>query len=522
MNLSLVDILIFIAYAFLVLFVGFFVSTKKKGESSKAADYFMAGNSLPWWIIGPSVLAANISAEQFIGMSGSGYAIGIAIATYEWIAAVILIVVAKYFIPIFLDQHIYTMPQFLEIRYNRSVKTCLAVFWILLFVLVNLTSVSYLGALVLQPLLGIKPVYGIIGLSLFAAFYTIYGGLKAVVWTDVIQVVFLIGGGLVTTVFALKAVGGGAPLYAGLSEMIRQAPEKFHLIIGRTDPNYRYVPGIWILTGGLWVAGFYYFGANQYIIQKALSARNLNEARRGLVCTGFLKLLTPLLVVLPGIAAFILHASIAKPDEAYPWLLNRFVPAGLKGLVLAALTAAILSTLSAIANSASTIFTYDIYKTFIRKSADDKQLIRAGRWAAFAAFSVSAAVAPVLQNLGQAFQFIQKYTGFVSPGVLAVFVFGMFWRKTTSKAALCTAVATIPSAVAIDLLFPGMPFLNKMGLNFLILSLFIVLFSLVEGGGKDDPKALTFSKKLFASDRIFDFSSFVILGILALLYVIFW
>ncbi len=329
--MNTIDLIIFIAYCLLILCVGLFVSRDKKGGERDAGDYFLAGRGLAWWAIGASIIASNISAEQFVGMSGSGYAIGLAMATYEWIAALGLILVAKFFIPIFLEKKIFTMPQFLEERFDKRVKTVMAVFWLAVFIFINLTSILYLGALTIEKVMGIPMLYGIIGLAAFAGIYSIYGGLKAVALTDVIQVVFLVGGGLVTTYIALDLLGEGNGVYQGMVNLYGEATDKFHLILDKSHPGYKDLPGISVILGGLWVANLYYWGCNQYIIQRALAAKSVREAQNGMLFAGFIKLFIPLLVVIPGIAAFALEAPLEKSDEAYPWLLGNLLPVGVKG-----------------------------------------------------------------------------------------------------------------------------------------------------------------------------------------------
>jgi SSS family solute:Na+ symporter len=359
-----IDLSVFIVYCLLVLFTGLFVSRSRKGEAKDASDYFLAGRGLAWWAIGASIIASNISAEQFVGMSGSGYAIGLGMATYEWIAALGLIIVAKFFIPVFLKQKIFTMPQFLEMRFDGRVKMVMALFWLLVFVFINLTSILYLGALTVEKVAGIPLWAGVAGLALFAAVYSVYGGLKAVALTDVIQVVFLVGGGLLTAYIALDRVGGGEGVFKGFADLYAQAQDKFHLILDKSHPGYADLPGLSVIVGGLWVANLYYWGCNQYIIQRALAAKSVREAQYGMIFAGFIKLLLPLIVVVPGIAAFALQAPLDRADEAYPWLLGNLLPPGVKGIAFAALTAAIVSSLASMMNSISTIFTMDIYRTF--------------------------------------------------------------------------------------------------------------------------------------------------------------
>ncbi len=514
------DLVIFIAYGIVIIFVGNWLAYTK-GKQRSSSDYFFAGKSLPWYLVGSSIIAANISAEQFIGMSGSGFAIGLAIATYEWIAAIILIVVAKFFLPVFIDKKIFTMPQFLTLRYDERIKTILAIFWLSLFVFVNLTSILYLGALTLRSVFGLELVYGIIGLAVFSLIYTILNGLKAIASTDIIQVFLLLVGGSITTWFAVNQVGGNTGIINGFEIMLAEIPEKFKMIIERSDPNYFYLPGIRGVFGGIWIAGIYYFGANQYIIQKAFGAKSLREAQRGMIFAGFLKLILPFVVVIPGIAAYALSADIARPDEAYPWVLENIVPAGLKGLIFAALIAAIVSSFSAIINSTSTIFTMDLYKPIINKNASEKQLVAVGRISGIVALVIAVIVAPLLGTIDQAFQFIQEYTGMVSPGITAIFVFGIFWKKTTSNAALWGTIMSIPVAAAIKFLIPGMPFLDQMLVSFIFISIIIIIISLLDGKEKQR-KYLVLSRNMFKTDKWFNVLSIIIIVIFSAIYIIFW
>lgn len=521
MNFSFWDIVVFSVYIVFIVGLGLWVSREKEGRQKNSSDYFLASKSLPWWAIGASLIAANISAEQYIGMSGSGFVIGLGIATYEWTAAITLIVVAKFFLPIFLKEGIYTMPQLLEIRYDSRVRTGLAVFWLLLYIFVNLTSVLYLGALALRTIMGVPLIWGIISLAVFSALYTIYGGLKAVAWTDVVQVFVLIVGGLVTTFFALNAVGDGHGILAGFSALFAQVPDKFDMILDKSNPNYKELPGLGVLLGGMWMAHFFYWGCNQYITQRALAAKNIQEAQRGLLFGGYLKILTPLIVVIPGIAAYALHADIAKPDEAYPWLLSTFVPTGLKGLAFAALIAAIVSSLSSMVNSTATIFSMDIYKQIIKKDASESQLVLTGRVASIIALIIAIVIAPSLSSLEQAFQFIQEFTGFISPGIFAIFIFGLFWKKATANSAIWAAVLTIPLSLGIKFLVPTLPFLNRMGMVFLILSVIVVIITLIESR-EDSPKAFKIPTDLFHTDTVFNVGSIGIFAILAVFYTVWW
>lgn len=522
MNFSTLDFIVFFGYCVFIIAFGLWVSREKKGHTKDASDYFLAGNALPWWAIGASLIAANISAEQFIGMSGSGYALGLAIASYEWMAALTLIVVAKFFLPIFIEKRIFTLPQFLEIRYDSRIRTILAVFWVLLYTFVNLTTVLYLSSLALSVVLDITIMQSIIGLAAIAVAYSLYGGLKAVAWTDVVQVIFLVFGGLVTTYLALNAVSNDTGVIEGLKMMYREAPDKFEMILSKDNPYYKDLPGLGVLIGGMWIANLSYWGCNQYIIQRALAAKSVKEAQNGLAFAGYLKLLIPLIVVIPGIAAFSMQADIPRPDAAYPWLLSNLVPTGVRGLAFAALIAAALSSLSSMMNSTATIFTMDIYKPFFGQTASQKKLVNIGRLVSLMSITTAVIVAePLLGGEEQIFQFIQKYTGYVSPGIVVLFLFGLFWKRTTGTAALWSAIASVPVSIAIDQIFSDMPFLDQMGLVFLILSALIITLSLIENK-KASPKAIIFGVDLFKTGPAFNIASMGIVLILGFLYTVFW
>ncbi|WP_297706439.1 sodium/sugar symporter [uncultured Eudoraea sp.] len=541
------DYFIFIAYAFLILGVGLWVSRDKKGHQKNAEDYFLASKSLPWWAIGASLIAANISAEQFIGMSGSGFAVGLAIASYEWMAAITLLIVGKFFLPIFIEKGLYTIPEFVEQRFSTTLKTILAVFWIALYVFVNLASVLYLGSLALETIMGIPMVYGVIGLSLFASAYSLYGGLSAVAWTDVIQVIFLVFGGLVTSYLALNTVSDGQGVLEGLKIVYETVPEKFVMILDKSNPEYANLPGLGVLVGGMWVANLYYWGFNQYIIQRTLAAKSLREAQKGIILAAFLKIVIPVIVVLPGIAAYVMiHdaeimnrlgevgqqnlPSLEQADKAYPWLLQ-FLPTGLKGVAFAALAAAIVSSLASMLNSTSTIFTMDIYKQYINPNASDKKTVNVGRLSAAAALVIACIMAPLLGGIDQAFQFIQEWTGLVSPGILAVFMLGLFWKKTTNKAAIVGALVSIPIAFYFKVapsgwsdssIFADVPFLDQMGYTALLTMLVIVFVSLNQNKGGDDPKGIPLAKGLFNTSAKFNVGAFAAMIIIATIYALFW
>ena len=520
-NFSTIDYIIFIIYMVILVIVGLWVSRTKKGREKTSDDYFLARHSLTWWAIGTTLIASNISAEQFIGMSGSGFKSGIAIASYEWLSAIILIIIAKWFLPVFISKKIYTMPQFLEQRYDSRVRTSLAVFWLALYVFVNLTSVLYLGGLALKTVFGVPLEYAIYGLAIISAIYTIYGGLTAVAWTDVIQVTVLIFGGFLTTILALNAISGGHGPLIGFTDMLNQAPEKFHVILSKDNPEFTNLPGIRTILTGLWITGMSYWGCSQYITQRALAAKSMTEAQRGLLFAGYLKILMPFIVVLPGIAAFVLKADITKPDQAYPWLVNTFIPVGIKGVALAALAGAIVSALSSMINATATIFTFDIYKKYFKKEATDKNMVFTGRVSSFVAILIAVTIAPALKNLDQAFQFIQEYTGFISPAIFALFFYGLFWKRTTSNSVLIASAVSIPVSALLKYLCPQLPFLDRIGIVFLIISAIIIVVSLMESK-KNHPGAIELKKELFKTDWVFKWFSIGIVLILCLLYYIFW
>jgi solute:Na+ symporter, SSS family len=533
MDFSALDYAIFFAYCFTIIGIGLWVSREKKGHEKDTQDYFLAGKTLPFWAIGASLIASNISAEQFIGMSGSGFRVGLAIASYEWMAAITLLIIAWFFLPIYLEKGIFTMPQFLEQRYDARVRNLLAVFWLLVYVFVNLTSVLYLGALALNGIMGVPFVWGVLGLAAFATLYSIYGGLKAVAWTDVVQVTVLVGGGLLTTYFALDAYSGGQGGIAGFSRLISEHGDRFNMILFRgellyqTDTGaiadaYDLLPGLAVLFGGMWIANLFYWGCNQYIIQRALAAKSLKEARRGLVFAAYLKLLLPLIVVVPGIVAYALNAPITRGDEAYPWLLGQYLRPGLKGLAFAALVAAIVSSLASMMNSTATIFTMDLYRNVFKRGSTERELVRVGRIAAVVSITIGAIMAPQLAQLDQVFQYIQEYTGFISPGVLAIFLLGLFWRKATANAALISALLSIPLSAGIAVLAPQVPFMNRMMYVFLISVALIFVISIWEGKGKDSPKGIALDGIQQVRDPIFTAAAFGVMGITTALYAIWW
>lgn len=543
--MEILDIVVFSLYVLMIVGIGLWVSRDKKGHQKDAEDYFLASKSLPWWAIGASLIAANISAEQVIGMSGSAFAGGLAIASYEWMAAITLIIVAKYFLPIFIEKKIYTIPEFIEHRFNKNLKTILAIFWIALFVFVNLTTVMFLGAKALDTIWGTGDgsymFYGMIGLGLIAAAYSLYGGLSAVAWTDVIQVALLVLGGIITTIIALIHVTPEGGIMNGIAHVYDVAGDKFHMILDRSNPEFNNLPGVAVLIGGMWVANLYYWGFNQYIIQRTLAAKSLAESQKGMVFAAFLKLIIPFIVAIPGIIAYVMFSQPAgtaevagvvdafskadgtlNNDNAYPWLISVFLTPGFKGLVVAALAAAIVSSLASMLNSVATIFTMDIYRPYMNPNASDRQTVNVGRLTAGVALIIAIIIAPLLSSVGQVFQYIQEYTGLVSPGILAVFILGLFWKKTTTKAAIWGVLVSIVIALLLKAPSLGLPFMDQMFYTLILTVVIIAGISLSTNPEDDDPKAIITTSKTFKTDGIFNIGAYAVLIITALLYTIFW
>ena len=562
MNNNVLDIkdhIVFLVYFVIVAAYGIYIYYRKKSKSADSKDYFLAEGSLTWWAIGASLIASNISAEQFIGMSGNGFTMGLAIATYEWMAAATLIVVAVFFIPVYLKNKIYTMPQFLHERYNGTVAMIMAVFWLLLYVVVNLTSILFLGALAISSISGFSLTACMIFLAVFAVIITL-GGMKVIGFTDVIQVFFLILGGLATTYLALDLVAkhfGTEGAIEGFKHITQQADTHFHMILKQDNPHYISLPGLTVLIGGMWIVNLNYWGCNQYITQRALGA-DLKTARRGILFAAFLKLLMPVIVVLPGIAAYVLFKNgyfqqemmvngELVQDKAYPVLLN-LLPSGLKGLSFAALTAAVVASLAGKANSIATIFTLDIYKKRIKPEANEKQQVWVGRATIIISMLLAVMIAPFLGiDKKGGFEFIQEYTGFVSPGIFAMFILGFFWKKTTSNAALFATIGgfalsvifkIMPRWVNLEFLSPmgfskqvlqkdgsliyEIPFLDRMGFVFLFAVLGMYIISVIENKRGIVPNGLEVDTKMFRTDSKFAVGALLVIGIIVALYTVYW
>ncbi|KIQ25457.1 sodium transporter [Flavobacterium sp. MEB061] len=542
--LQTADYIVFFIYFVIVTAYGMYIYRSKKTAATSSNEYFLAEGSLTWWAIGASLIASNISAEHFIGMSGSGFAIGLAIASYEWMSAATLIIVAMFILPIYLKNKIFTMPQFLAKRYSGTVSTIMAIIWLLIYVFVNLTSIIYLGALAISSIAPVSFQFCVIALSLFSVIVTL-GGMKVIGYTDMFQVIVLILGGLVTTYLALTLLsdqfGFGKDILKGLAIIADEAPGHLHMILEKSNPHYTELPGMSVLIGGMLINNLAYWGCNQYIVQRALGA-DLKTARKGILFAAFLKLLVPIIAVLPGIAMFVMHsngmfqqemvdaAGVLKPDQAYPTLMN-LLPAGLKGVALAALTAAIVASLAGKANSISTIFSLDIYKKYFNSQATEKKLVRTGRWCVVVCMIIAAIVAPALKSLDQAYQFIQEYVGFFSPGVLAVFLLGMFWKKTTPSAGLAGALLTVPLAAILKFLpmwtdgaFPDYPFLDRMTIVFFLIVFIMVGLSLAKPVSEEEAEIhkIEVDNSMFKVSSEFIVGSFIICGILVALYTVFW
>lgn len=528
------DYLVFLFYFVVVSAYGYWIYQRKKSKTVSSADFFLAEGSLTWWAIGASIIASNISAEQFIGMSGAGFELGLAIAGYEWIGAATLLLVAVFLIPGYLKNQIFTMPQFLTQRYGQLVATIMAVFWLLVYVFINLTSILYLGALTGEEMSGFPFMTCLLFLTFFALLITL-GGMKVIGYTDVIQVLVLVLGGLATTWLALDMVAdkfSQSGVLTGLSLLQEKAPGHFHMILWQDHPHYDKLPGLAVILGGMWVANISYWGCNQYITQRALGAK-LETARAGILFAAAMKLLMPVIVVLPGIAVYVLHreglfqkelldaAGEVKPDKSYAALIG-LLPVGLKGLSFAALTAAIVASLAGKANSIGTIYTLDIYKRYINPKASESTLILIGRIAILVAFTIAIAIAPQLHQFSQVIQYIQEYTGFISPGVCVIFLLGFFWRKATSTAALVVALLTIPLSVGFKYLTPDMPFMNRMGWVTLILTGLMVLISLASSSRDEEAKAYSWEARDFQPGPAFVVGSVLVMGALAALYAVYW
>ena len=554
-SLQTADYIVFLIYFVIVATYGYWVYRRKKKASTTAShDYFLAEGSLTWWAIGASLIASNISAEQMIGMSGNGFKMGLAISTYEWMAAATLMIVAIFFIPVYLKNKIYTMPQFLNQRYNSTVAMIMAVFWLLLYVVVNLTSILYLGALAIHAISGLPLSLCMIFLAVFALIITL-GGMKVIGYTDVIQVFFLIVGGLATTYLALSLVSdkfGGHGVFDGVRLLSEKANDHFHMILKQDNPNYISLPGLTVLIGGMWIVNLNYWGCNQYITQRALGA-DLKTARSGILFAAFLKLLMPVIVVLPGIAAYVLYQQGGFHDQmmtngeivqdnAYPVMLNLLGP-GLKGLAFAALTAAVVASLAGKANSIATIFTLDIYKK-IKKEASEKSMVQIGKVTVVIALIISVGIAPLL-GIGKkgGFEFIQEYTGFFSPGIFAMFILGFFWKKTTSAAALFATVGGLafsiffkflPEMMDLHFLEPygfaakgntglwEIPFLDRMGFVFIICIVGMWIISILGNKLGAKPKGLEVDRSMFKLSPGFTVGVLIVCGILTALYTLFW
>ncbi len=530
MSLNGLDIFVLIAYAVILFGVAIYVSREPKGRAKSTEDYFLAGKSLPWWAIGASLIAANISAEQIIGMSGEGYRIGLAIAAYEWQAAIVLILVAKYFLPIFLKREIYTMPQFLDQRFGRGVKTTMSIYWIALYTLVNLTVVLWLGGIAVETLTGVNIVIAMAGLGAFAIAYSILGGLKAVALTDIIQVVILVIGGLFIAILTLNMIGNGN-FFNGFERLYTELPDKFNMIFDKDQKGYDTLPGIWTLLGGLWILHLNYWGFNQYIIQRALGAKDVQEAQKGLVFAAALKLIMPLIIVLPGIAAVMLarpeigalDASVldAKTDATYPSIMS-IMPGGLRGLIFAALVAAIVSSLASMVNSISTIFTMDIYKSMIKPNESETHYVSVGRITAILAMIIAVIAAkPFLGGFESAFQTVQEYTGFIAPGIVAVFLLGMFVQKTNSTGAFTALIVSVVVSLVFKFGLPDFSFVNRIWVVFLLCMILGVAASTLTTAPREE-QLVRMGDVNFKTNKMFNIWTVIIVLILIALYAKFW
>lgn len=530
-QLATIDIAIVIIYFVMIFGLAQYVSREKAGHETNSTDYFLASRNLPWWAIGASLIAANISAEQIVGMSGSGYAIGLAIASYEWMAALTLLIVGKYFLPIFLRNNITTMPQFLEQRFGPTIRTVMAVFWLILYVFVNLTSIIWLGSLAVTKVAGVDQTLALFGLGTFALLYQLRGGLKAVALTDIVQVTLLVFGGLVVAYLTMDKIGGDAGIIGGFQELSRQVPDHFKMILSPDSPYYKDLPGLAVIFGGMWIANLSYWGFNQYIIQRALAAKSLAEAQKGIVFAAFLKLLMPVIIVLPGIAAVVIAPGLDKPDMAYPTMMG-LLPTGLLGLVFAALIAAIIASTASKINSIATIFTLDIYAKFkgVKSRAEgeadgqvhERRLVFVGRIAAVVSIVIAMLTArPLLGNLDQAFQYIQEFSGFVTPGITVIFLLGLFWPRATEAGALAGAIASVVLSLAMWQFAPDFPFMNRMSVVFFASLALAVVVSLARPQ-PSSANLVTRDGVTFRTTTGFNVGAGIVIVILIALYATWW
>jgi SSS family solute:Na+ symporter len=498
-----------------------YISRKKSGTERSAEDYFLAGRSLPWWAIGASLIAANISAEQIIGMSGQGFVVGMAIAVWELTAAIALIVMAKFFLPLFLEKKIYTMPQFLEQRFDKRVSLVLSFFWLIVYIFINLTSVLWLGSLAINALTGLDLFYGLIILAFFSLAYSLSGGLKAVAMTDVVQVVLLIFGGLAVSFIALNIISESSGVFEGLRIVMNEMPEKFDMVLSKDNPSYKDLPGIWILLGlGVWIGHFFYWGFNQYITQRALGAKNIKEAQKGVMFAAYLKLLMPIVIVLPGICAAILFPVLEKSDQAYPTMMS-LLPSGLLGLTFAALIAAIVSSLASMSNSISTIFTMDIYRYFKGNEVSQFNLIKVGRITVVVSLIIAALIAkPLLGSFESIFQYIQNFTGYFSPGIVVIFLVALFWKKATSLSVLIAALISLFGSILISIQFPELPFIHRMTIVFALSAVGCWLTSFLQGY-KNQEKAINLNNINFSTSRAFNINTLIVVVVLVIIYTTF-
>ena len=498
-----------------------YISRKKSGTERSAEDYFLAGRSLPWWAIGASLIAANISAEQIIGMSGQGFVVGMAIAVWELTAAIALIVMAKFFLPLFLEKKIYTMPQFLEQRFDKRVSLVLSFFWLIVYIFINLTSVLWLGSLAINALTGLDLFYGLIILAFFSLAYSLSGGLKAVAMTDVVQVVLLIFGGLAVSFIALNIISESSGVFEGLRIVMNEMPEKFDMVLSKDNPSYKDLPGIWILLGlGVWIGHFFYWGFNQYLTQRALGAKNIKEAQKGVMFAAYLKLLMPIVIVLPGICAAILFPVLEKSDQAYPTMMS-LLPSGLLGLTFAALIAAIVSSLASMSNSISTIFTMDIYRYIKGNEVSQFNLIKVGRITVVVSLIIAALIAkPLLGSFESIFQYIQNFTGYFSPGIVVIFLVALFWKKATSLSVLIAALISLFGSILISIQFPELPFIHRMTIVFALSAVGCWLTSFLQGY-KNQEKAINLNNINFSTSRAFNINTLIVVVVLGIIYTTF-
>ena len=503
------DGLSFVLFLAAVIGVSLYASRRERTEE----DYFLAGRGLSWRLIGFSLIASNISTEHFVGMAGSGFGqAGLAVASYEWIGAATLVLVALVLLPRFLQLGIYTMPEFLEHRYGPVPRTIMAIYMLAAYVGVAIAAVLYSGALGLEAIFGLEMTAGIWLIGAVAGAYTIYGGLKAVVWSDLLQGAALLVGGAIVTIIGLRHVGGLGPF-------LDANASKLHLALPADHPELPWTA----LLIGIWIPNLFYWGFNQFITQRTLAARTLAQGQRGVLFAAALKLVIPFVIVFPGIMAFQLFgAEIENGDQAYPVLIGRLLPAGLRGALFAALFGAVMSSLDSMLNSASTIFTIDVVKRWLRPAAAPDDLVRVGRFTTAGLVVLGCLLAPLPGRFEGVYQYIQLVWGFISPGVVAVFTVGLILRRAPAAEATAALLASVPLYGFLLWSLPQVAFLNHMAITMGVLTALMAVMTWAAPRTEPWRLGRAAAPVDLTPDPLVRGAGLAILAATAALYVVFW